>query len=68
MFAIIFAKNFNLNELGISLPIFPSTSNLNLHNIPVTLTLIKKVKTDFDLSKVSGPDCISVVVLKNCES
>ena len=27
----------------------------------------KKVITNFDLSKASGPDCIPVVVLKNCE-
>ena len=29
--------------------------------------MIKKVITNLDSSKVSGPDCISVVVLKNCE-
>ena len=27
----------------------------------------KKVITNLDLSKASGPDCIPVVVLKNCE-
>ena len=27
---------------------------------------MKKVITNFDLSKASGPDCIPVVVLKNC--
>ena len=30
--------------------------------------MIKKVITNLDSSKVSGPDCIPVVVLKNCES
>ena len=27
--------------------------------------MVKKVITNFDLSKMSGPDCIPVVVLKN---
>ena len=30
--------------------------------------MVKKVITDLDSSKASGPDCIPVVVLKNCES
>ena len=30
--------------------------------------MIKKVITNLDSSKASGPDCISLVVLKNCES
>ena len=29
--------------------------------------MVKKVITKLDSSKVSGPDCIPVVVLKNCE-
>ena len=29
--------------------------------------MVKKVITNLDSSKASGPDCISVVVLKNCE-
>ena len=29
--------------------------------------MVKKVITDLDFLKVSGPDCIPVVVLKNCE-
>ena len=29
--------------------------------------MVRKVITNFDLSKASGPDCIPVVVLKNCE-
>ena len=29
--------------------------------------MFKKVMTNLDLSKVSGPDCIPEVVLKNCE-
>ena len=30
--------------------------------------MVKKVMTNLDSSKASGPDCIPVVVLKNCES
>ena len=29
--------------------------------------MVKKVIIKIDLSKASGPDCVSVVVLKNCE-
>ena len=29
--------------------------------------MVKKVITNLDLSKASGPDCIPVVGLKNCE-
>ena len=38
-----------------------------MHNISVTPKIIKKVKTNLDLSKASGRDCISMVVLKSCE-
>ena len=51
----------------ISLPVFPSRTNLKLHNVSVTPKVVKKVITNLDLSMVSGPDCIPVVVLKNCE-
>ena len=30
--------------------------------------MVRKVVMNLDLSKASGPDCIPVVVLKNCES
>ena len=52
---------------GISLPFFPSRTNLKLPNIPVTPSLNKTVRIDIDSSKVPGFDCILVVVLKNCE-
>ena len=29
--------------------------------------MVKKVITNLDLLKASGPDCIPVVVLKNCD-
>ena len=48
-------------------PIFPSRTNLKLHNISVTAKMFKKVITNLDLSKASGPEFIPVVVLKNCD-
>ena len=40
---------------------------MKLHNISVTPKMVAKVVMNLDLSKGSGPDCIPVVVLKNCE-
>ena len=62
-----FSKNSNLDDSGISLPVFPSRTNLKLHNISVTPKMVKKIITNLDSSKAFGPDCIPVVVLKNCE-
>ena len=53
--------------MGISLPVFPSRTNLKLHNISVTLKMVKKVIMNLDSSKASGHDSIPVVVLKNCK-
>ena len=66
LFAKNFSKNSNRDDFGISLPVFPSRTNLKLH-ISITPKMVKKVITNLDSSKVSGPDCIPVVVLKNCE-
>ena len=52
---------------GMSLPVFPSRTNLKLHNISVTPKMVKKVIMNLDLSKASGPDSIPLVVLKVCE-
>ena len=59
--------NSILDDSGISLLVFPSRTNLKWHNISVTPKMVKKVIMKLDLSKASGPDCILVVVLKNCE-
>ena len=67
LFAENFSESSNLDDSGISLPIFPFRTNLKLHNISVTLKMVKNVITNLDLPKASGPDCIPVVVLKNCE-
>ena len=67
LFAENFSLNSNLDDSVVSLPVFPSRTNLKLHNISVTPKMVRKVIMNLDLSKVSGPDCITVVVLKNCE-
>ena len=67
LFAGNFSMNSNLDDSGISLPVFPSRINLKLHNISITPKMVRKVGMNLDLSKASGPDCIPVVVLKNYE-
>ena len=66
LFAKEFAKNSNLSNSGISLPVSPSRTDLNLHNISATPKMVKKVIMNTDLSKASGPNYIPVAVLKNC--
>ena len=67
LFAEIFSLKSNLDDSGVSLPVFPSRSNLKLHNFSVTPKMVRKVVMNLDLSKASGLNCIPVVVLKNCE-
>ena len=57
LFAKNIPKNSNLDDSGMSLPVFP-----------VTPRMVKKVITNLDSTKVSGPDCFALVVLKNCET
>ena len=66
-FAENFSLNSNLDDSGVSLPVLPSRTNLKLYNISVTPKMVRKVVMNLDLSKASCPDCIPVVVLKNCE-
>ena len=66
--AEIFSKYSNFDDISIFLPAFPYRTTLKLDNIMVTPSLVKKVITNFDLSKVPGPDCVPVVVLTYCES
>ena len=66
-FAKNFSKNSNLDDSGISLPIFPSRTNLKLYHISITPNIVKKVITNPDSSKASGPECIPVVFLKYCK-
>ena len=65
LFAKNFYKNSNIDDSSISLPVFPSRTNLELHNISATPRWLKKVITNLDSSKASIPDCSPVVVLKN---
>ena len=68
LFAENFSRNSNLDESGFSLPVFSSRTNSKVHIISVTIKIVKKVIMSLDLSKTSGPDCITVSVLGNCES
>ena len=61
-----FSKNSNLDESGVS-TCYCFRTNLKLHSISATVKMVKKVIMNLDSSKPSGPDCIPVVVLKNCE-
>ena len=67
MFPGNFFKNSNVNDSGISLPVFPFGTNLKLHNVYVTPKMARKVIMNLDLSNTSGSDCVPVMVLKNCE-
>ena len=66
LFAKNFSKNSNLDYSDISLSGFLSRANLKLHNISVK-EMVKKVIKNLDSSKTSGPDCIPLVLLTNCE-
>ena len=67
LFAKNFSKNSNFDDSGISLPVFPSRTNLELTNLSVTPKMVKKIVTTLYLSKASGSDVISVVIQKNCD-
>ena len=54
LFAENFSKKSNLDDSGISLPVFPSRTK-------------KEVIKNLDLSRASDPHSIPVVVLKTCE-
>ena len=61
------SKNSSLDDSGILLLVFLSRTNQKLHNISLSPKMVKKVIMNLDSSKASGPDCIPVVILKNCE-
>ena len=63
-----FSKNFNLDDWSISVAAFTTRTNMKLRNISVTPKIARNVITNVDSSKVSGPDCIPVVLLNNCEA
>ena len=59
------SKNFNLDDSGISLPVFSSKTNLKLRYISRTPKMVWKIITNLDSSRVSGPDYIPVVVVNS---
>ena len=61
-----FSNNFSLDDSDIYVPVFPCGNNRKLYIIAITPKLVK-VTINFDSSKLPGPDCIPVVVQKNCE-
>ena len=65
----IFSNNADLHVFSISLSVFPTRTNMKLHNISVTLELVKvnHLITNLYSSKASVPDCIPLVVLKDSE-
>ena len=55
LFTENFSKNSNLDDSGISLPVFPCRTNMRLYNISVTPKIVKKVIMNLDFSKASSP-------------
>ena len=56
-------------SLGTSLSYFVPL-NFGIPSIQLfhdSIKMVKKVIMNLDLSKVSDPDCVPVVVIKNCE-
>ena len=49
LFAENFSLNYNLDDSGISLPVFPSKNNLKQHNISVTPKIFRKAEMNLDL-------------------
>ena len=66
----LFAKNSSsssdLDESGISLPVFPPRTNLKLHNISVTPMSVKKVIINIYFSKLSDL-CFPEEILTHCK-
>ena len=60
-------KTFPRTQILMTLVSLYLLSLLELHNISITPKMVKMVITNLDSSKASGPDCIPVGVLKNCE-
>ena len=70
LFAKNFSKNSNLDDSGISLPVFRFRTNLKLHNIFIKTKMVKKVIRKHDSSKASGPEpelsCILIKLFNMC--
>ena len=60
MFPEMSSKNSSLDDSGIYLPVFSSRINTTLHNILLTLDLVKKIIIDLNFSKVTCPSIFNV--------
>ena len=49
LFPNSFSKNSNVDDLDVSLPAFPSRTNMKVHNISVTPKVVKKIIGNLDL-------------------
>ena len=49
LFPNSFSKNSNVDDLDVSLPAFPSRTNMKVHNISVTPKIVKKIIGNLDL-------------------
>ena len=47
-----FSRNSNRDDSGIALPVFPSKTNLKLHNISITPKMVKKVTMKLDFKGI----------------
>ena len=56
LFSENFSMNSNLDDSAISLTVFPSRTNLKLHNISVTPKMVRKLVMNLDLSKATLPE------------
>ena len=56
-----------LEDSVISLPVFHCRTYLKLPNISLNPKMVEKFIMNIDSSKASAPDCIPVLVLRNCE-
>ena len=49
LFPNSFSKNSNVDDLDVSLPAFPSITNMKVHNISVTPKMVKKIIGNLNL-------------------
>ena len=49
LFPNSFSKNSNVDDLDVSIPAFPSRTNMKVHNISATPKMVKKIIGNLDL-------------------
>ena len=69
--AKLFCENFSessgLDDSRVSLPVFPTETNLELHGVSMTPKMVGEVIASLDSSGASSPDCVPPVVLRSSE-